>query len=244
MALLTTPAILLRRFDHGESAQVAWLLTPRQGRVAAFAAGARRSRRRFPGGIEPATLVTAVIEPPRRGELWRLSELSPRALLPSLRGSLEAIACAGAACELSAELSRENDPAPGLFVLLEGYLRLLDGGRRGAADLAGFFLDALGAAGLGPSLSRCARCGGAREGEDDPLFFDGSEGGCLCRRCPPRAPGAVPVRAEWVDALVRAGRGEAPELPPGAQRLLWQILDHRLGKRLRSHALLAQLRLA
>jgi DNA repair protein RecO (recombination protein O) len=238
---ITTPAVILRRFDTGESDQVVWLLTEQRGRLSAFAPGARRSKRRFAGGIEPYALVQASLASPRRGELWRLTELSPQQTLPGLRASLEAIACAGFACELCAELARDSDPAAALYELLATYLRALDAGQRGAPELFGFLFEALEAAGLQPQLACCARCGGAPLA---PETFDPTEGGRLCARCPPRGPGAIRARGEALDALAAIQAGQLVELGREPRALAWRYLEHQLSKRLQSHAMLEELGLA
>ncbi|HUB10100.1 MAG TPA: DNA repair protein RecO [Myxococcales bacterium] len=237
---ITTAAVVLRRFDHGESDQVLWLLTADRGRVSAFAPGARRSKRRFAGtALEPFSIVQARLASPRRGELWRLAELASEGTLAALRGSLEAIACAGAACELCAELSREADPSPELYELLAAFLRSLDARLR-FDDLFGFVLQALGVAGLAPQLTACVRCGG---GPLPPELLDPSEGGRLCARCPPRGPGAMRARGEALQALAAVQGGASVALPPDARALLWRYLEHQLGKRLASRALLEELHL-
>jgi DNA repair protein RecO (recombination protein O) len=216
-------------------------LTRERGRISAFAAGAKRSKRRFAGGIEPFALVEARLAPPTRGELWRLAELTPQQQLPGLRGSLEAIACASLACELCAELSRDSDPAAMLYGLLAAHLRALDSGPRGAPQLFGFVFEALEAAGLQPQLQRCARCGGEPVA---PEWFDPGEGGRLCARCPPRGPGAVRARSEALDALAALQAGEGVELGKEARALAWRYLEQQLNKRLQSRAMLDDLGLA
>jgi DNA repair protein RecO (recombination protein O) len=238
---LKTPAVILRRFDTGESDQVVWLLTEQHGRLSAFASGARRSKRRFAGGIEPYSLVEARLEPPRRGDLWRLAELTPQQSLPGLRASLEAIGCAGLACELCTELSRDSDPAAPLYDLLAAYLRALDAGQRGAPELFGFLFEALEVAGLQPQLARCARCGGEPK---SPEFFDVTEGGRLCGNCPPRGPGAIRARREALDALAAIQAGTPVELGPEPRALAWRYLEQQLNKRLQSFAMLEELGLA
>ncbi len=236
-----TPAVVLRRFDSGESDQILWLLTADRGRLSAFAPGARRSQRRFSrASLEPFALVQARLASPRRGELWRLAEAFPQEILPSLRGSLEAIACAAAACELCADLSREADPSPELYELLAAFLRRLDARLR-FEDLFVLFLRALDVAGLAPQLAVCARCGGEPL---PPEVFDPSEGGRLCARCPPRGPGAVRVRSDSLRALAAAQAGELVPLSPDARTLLWRYLEQQTSKRLSSRKLLEELGLA
>ena len=74
-------AIVLRTVDYGESDRVVTLLTAERGKLAAFARGARASRRRFGGALEPFTLL-AVEARERRGA-W--GPASGRARVPSAR---------------------------------------------------------------------------------------------------------------------------------------------------------------
>ncbi len=238
---ITTPAVILRRFDTGESDQVVWLLTEQRGRLSAFAPGARRSKRRFAGGIEPYALVQASLASPRRGELWRLTELSPQQPLPGLRGSLEAIACASLACELCAELARDSDPSPALYELLAAYLRSLDAGKHGGSELFAFLLEAREVAGLQPQRACCARCGGEPLG---PETFDPTEGGRLCARCSPRGPGSLRARGEALGALAAVQAGQVVDLGREPRALAWRYLEHQLSKRLQSFAMLEELGLA
>src|SRR5271170_88315 len=91
---LTTEALILRRIDTGETDRVVWLLTPDRGRLSAFAAGARASKRRFAGALEPFTHLSVELTPPRQGDLWRLVDVQTLDAHLTLRGSLDAMACA------------------------------------------------------------------------------------------------------------------------------------------------------
>ena len=54
-------ALVLRAIPYGEADSVVHLLALGQGRLAAFARGARSSRRRFGGALEPFTRVEALM---------------------------------------------------------------------------------------------------------------------------------------------------------------------------------------
>ncbi|HSM92508.1 MAG TPA: DNA repair protein RecO, partial [Anaeromyxobacteraceae bacterium] len=56
---LKVEGIVLRVVDYGESDRIVTLLTRERGKVGAYARGARASRRRFPGLLEPFTLLSA-----------------------------------------------------------------------------------------------------------------------------------------------------------------------------------------
>ena len=69
--------IVLRLVDTGEADRVVTLLTRERGKVAAYARGARASRRRFGGSLEPFTLVTAEVRERSASELLGLDSVSP-----------------------------------------------------------------------------------------------------------------------------------------------------------------------
>ena len=232
---------MLRRFDYGEADRIVWLILPGRGRLSAFAAGARKSKRRFSGALEPFTRLTVRLIPPRRGELFRLAETDVLESHEPLRHSLEALASASAACEIVAALCPEGHPAQGadLYVPLLGYLRTV--AREGARpnDFYRFLLLALEAAGLRPKLSRCARCQGAvGEGR---VYFDSVEGGFLCARCPPRFHGAVALSGETAAAIreIETGDGESGAgRPSEARELLLGYAQHHAGRAIKSFAML------
>ena len=99
-------AIVLRTVAYGESDVIAHLLVRGRGRVSAFARGARSSRRRFGGALEPFQLVEVLLAERSGQELWMLREASVAEAYPGLREDLHRIAHAGYAAELAHELSR------------------------------------------------------------------------------------------------------------------------------------------
>ncbi len=233
---LVTDAVVLRRLDYGESDRVVWLLTEARGRLSAFAPGARASRRRFPGGIEPFSFVRARLSPPRRGELWRLVELDLLEPRPSVRQSLECFAQASVACEIATDLSREADPVPELYQTLLRFLRGLD--RTPGPSLFRHLLEALAASGVAPRLTSCGCCGGPIGAQ---ASFDPAEGGVLCDGCAPRAASAVRVSGRALGALSSLEDPGTDEPIPEARALLWRHLEQQTGRRLASRKLLEEL---
>jgi DNA repair protein RecO (recombination protein O) len=232
---------VLRRFDYGEADRIVWLILPGRGRVSAFAAGARKSKRRFCGALEPFTWLTVRLIPPRRGELFRLAETDVLETHEPLRHSLESLATASAACEIVSALCPEGHPAQGadLYVPLLGYLRAVARAGARANDFYRFLLLALEAAGLRPKLSRCARCHEAVG--HGRLYFDSIEGGFLCGRCPPRFAGAVALSDETATAIreIETGDGESSTRHPSeARELLLGYTQHHAGRAMKSFAML------
>jgi DNA repair protein RecO (recombination protein O) len=241
--------IVLRAVDTGEADRVVTLLTRERGKVAAYARGARASRRRFGGSLEPFTLVVAEVRERSGSDLLGLDAVSPVAAFGGIRGDLARIACAGYAAELARELVRDHEPHEDLFDLLAAYLGALDAGPARPAALRAFELGALRAAGLAPRLDACARCGGPLA-PDRPTRLDPAQGGLLCPACQPfAAPGAPslsPAAAGALARLAEGGLGAAAEeemAPPAgreARDALTAFLEHHLGRRLRARRFLEE----
>lgn len=242
---LVTLAVVLGGVDHGDSDRVMTLLTRARGKLGAFAAGARRSKRRFAGALEPFTLLEVrLLE--RRGELLFLESCRIVDAHAGLREDLGRIGHAGHAAELCRELCREREAHEGLFDDLVRYLSALAAAEARPEDLLAFELAALGHAGLAPRLSDCAICGAAIEGA---AAFDPDHGGVLCERCVPQAHrGAVNASADALDLLRRlqaAGFFAGVSAPDAGQRararaLVRRFTRHAIGREPRSVEFLAR----
>jgi DNA repair protein RecO (recombination protein O) len=194
--------------DYGESDRVVTLLSRELGKVSAFARGARASRRRFGGALEPFTLVAAEARSRAASDLLGLESVAVERAHGAIRGDLARIACAAYAAELSRELVHDREPHPELFDLLAAYLSLLDGAPARPAALRAFELGALRAAGLAPMLEACARCGSPLDAGGRALRLDPGQGGVLCLACLPAAsPGAPLLSAASLAALLRLQGG-------------------------------------
>jgi DNA repair protein RecO (recombination protein O) len=232
-------AIVLRTVDYGESDRVVTLLSRERGKVSAFARGARASRKRFGGALEPFTLLTAEVRLRGASDLLGLDTTHVLRGHGGIRGDLARIACAAYAAELARELVRDHEPHDDLFELLLGYLALLDGTPARPAGLRAFELGALAAAGLAPRLDACARCGAPLDGTR-ALRFDPGQGGVLCEGCGPTAPGAPFLSRDAIEAAARLqaeglAAAELPLPPPVGRELreaLGAFVAHHLGRTL------------
>ncbi|HYG67020.1 MAG TPA: DNA repair protein RecO [Anaeromyxobacteraceae bacterium] len=239
-------AIVLRAVDYGESDRVITLFSRERGKVSAFARGARASRRRFGGALEPFTLVTAEARERSGSDLLGLDAVTPVRAFGGIRGDLARIACAGYAVELARELVREHEPHDELFRLLETYLGELDAAPARPWGLRAFEMGALGAAGFLPRVDACARCG-ADLPPGDALRFDPPKGGVLCDRCAAfAAPGWLGLSGDTRAALLGlqaapgAGDpvvGQARE----AREALTRFIEHVLGRPLPSRKFLDEI---
>ena len=242
--------VVLRTVDTGEADRVVTFLSRERGKVAAFARGARASRRRFGGSLEPFTLVTAEVRERPGADLLGLDSVASVQAFGAIRGDLARIACAAYAAELARELVRDHEPHDELFELLVAYLAALDAAPARPAGLRAFELGALRAAGLLPRLDACAACGGALP-RDRPVRLDPGHGGVLCRACERLASPSAPALAPGsLAALVRLAEGglaaATPDaLPPPAGReardALGAFVEHHLGHRLAARRFLDEI---
>src|SRR5581483_4569309 len=92
-------ALVLRSIAYGEAEAVVHLLVRGRGRVAAFARGARRSRKRFGGALEPFQRIEALLAEKEGQELWARREARVVDGHGRLRDDLHRIAHAGYAAE-------------------------------------------------------------------------------------------------------------------------------------------------
>ena len=233
-------ALVLGTLDYGEADRVVTLLTREHGKLTAFAAGARKSKRRFAGALEPyMRLRVQLVE--TRGSTVRLDSADIEAGYYRARADLPLIARALYAVELCRELTRDHEPHPELFDLLEGYLRQLDAQEAGPTSLLAFELSALAHAGLMPRFDACALCGRAL---GERPRFDPSHGGGVCEACTGRVRDSLGVEAELLSGLRALQEGRREPLPPKlrarARWLLNVFIEHHLGRRLKSVDFMSQ----
>jgi len=234
-------AVVLGTVDYGEADRLVTLFTKGAGKLSAFAAGARKSRRRFAGALEPCTWLKAQLVE-RRGSTLRLDGVDVVRSFSGLRGDLSRIGRALYVVELCRELVRDREPHPELFDATTRWLGQLEEGAAGPTSLLAFELEALSLAGLRPRFDACSVCGGPLGAEPR---FDAAHGGGVCGGCQSRAAGAVRVAPELLAALAALQAGQrtplAAPVRAQARALLNAFISHQLGRELRSVDFLQQL---
>jgi DNA repair protein RecO (recombination protein O) len=224
---LKTDGIVLRSIRYGEGDRVLHLYTPHRGRVGAIAKGARKTRSRFGGRLEPFFHLRLVLHEGRSDLLTVTSAetVAPHARLRDDRAGLDT---AARACDAVARLFEAGDPNPAVFHLLANELALLDAepARAGHANQLAFRAKLLVAAGLGPQLGACASCGE----REHLVAFSGAAGGVVCSACEASAfPFDEDAPAFLVAALARP-LAEVPEAEPRAlrqaERAIGETVEH------------------
>lgn len=113
--------IILTNLAFGDSDLIVTLFTLEYGKLRGFARGARTSRRRFGGLLEPANRLELLLTPKDEG-LSRIERVEANFTAPGLRTRLESLALALYACEVTDALAPEGHPLPRLFRLLTALL--------------------------------------------------------------------------------------------------------------------------
>lgn len=191
-AASATLGVVLRTTPVGESDLVVQLFTRDHGRVSAIARGARRSRRRFGGGLEPLVLLSIELGRRKRGaDLWGLDAVEPREDHRGLAADPIGLGHASYGLELIRELAPPESPEPALLALVVALWRALAAGPSPSV-LRGFELALCRLLGHEVALARCAACGSDDLGR---AVFDPVRGGAVCERCAPlsRTVGVRPL---------------------------------------------------
>lgn len=214
---LDTPAFVLRTRPFGESDRIVTLLTARHGKITGIAKGAKNSRRRFAGTLEPFVHIRAVFRQRTSSDLVFLLRCE---LLTALRGfsrDLDRFAAGSYVLELTDRLVFGRESGPDIYQLVHEALTLLDEGASVSPVLRAFELHMLAATGYAPALDRCRACGTPAV---DGLFLDAERGGLVCRLCvsvgrvvKPIGPETMRVLARLADAPLAVAATEPDSIP-------------------------------
>jgi DNA repair protein RecO (recombination protein O) len=228
--------VVLGHVDVGEADRIVRLLCEGEGRVDVMARGARSSRRRFGGALEPGTRVRAVARRGRGALPW-LEEVEVRALPRLARSDLDRMLLMHHGCEVIGALAEVGEDVNRELRLLEVWLELLEGEvAPGEASRVAFEAKALTFAGLAPALRQCASCGRALS---DPARFSFEDGGALHAACGAGEPVLAEDLAE-IDRLRHTPLAETLGAPAPASRwLMARFIEYQVRRPLRARALLS-----
>ena len=248
----STPAILIRRIDHGDFDLILTFLTRERGKISAMAKNAKKSVKRFSGVLELFYILDIVCAQ-GRGKLPILKEASVRRPFINIRSSIEKTAYASYWAQLVYQWMEEGQADSRMFGLFHKSLEMRDEEilQPGAASIL-FQTKFLAISGVDPNLDRCGRCGRAMEDmPGERLVFDLAGGGLLCNGCAPEGVRAAPLSKGAVKHLKWIGEkppGQAFRIrfSPGAQQEILEFLEtftpFHLGVRPKSLSFLRKLR--
>lgn len=197
MRIITCETIVLGVSDYREADKIVTCFTLEQGKLKGLARGAKQSRKRFGGALEPFARLQLQLS--LKEGLATLSGADIVNVYPAIRKELAKIGSAGHACELTERLTPEGEPNHRLFRLLAAYLEYLDKSPYSPSDRRFFTINLLKVTGYQPPLEHCSACGVDLAATN--RFCQTPTGGLLCDRC---GTGNRPVSAQTVNLLRQA----------------------------------------
>ncbi len=148
-----TKALVLNRYELGESDLLLTILSPVCGRFSAIAKGARRSKRRFVNVLEPFTLLRAYLRKRRSGLSPFLDQADLLRAWEAIRLDPWRFTLASYLTELAELFSRPNVGQEIFYLLKEALEAIAKEGPSNSLKLA-FELKLLSLTGFGPDLSQ------------------------------------------------------------------------------------------
>lgn len=210
MALKRTEAIVLKTQRQGETSKILTLYTRGFGKLKVIAKGARSTRSRFGGALEPLNHISIVFYDKETRDLQFLSQADIIKTFPAIQKDLEKTAIAMAVCELVNQLEIGTAPSPRLFRLLLDVLASVDRTSGKPHNcFRGFQVRLFDIMGFKPNLTVCSRCGRATPNGGR---FNVSHGGYTCEVCTTPNTAGVPVSAEALGLLRAFQRSPVPRL--------------------------------
>jgi len=212
---ISTSAFVLRTRPYGESDRIVTLITEEHGKITGIAKGAKNSRRRFGGTLEPFLHLRTVFRHRPAAELVFLLRCELLGALRSFTQDLDRFAAGSYLLELTDRMVLGRESGREVYRLVHDALVLLDAGTPPAPLLRSFELHLLAASGYAPALDRCRGCGRSANG-GATLYLVVERGGLVCRAC--LAVGEVirPVDAATVGELARLAASPLSEAASGA----------------------------
>jgi DNA repair protein RecO (recombination protein O) len=209
MPLYTADALILRTYKLGEADRIVVFLTEDRGKKRGVAKGARRSRSRFAGALEPLTQVRLAYFEKEQRELVGLNYADPSCSPLSVRP--EALGHIGYFAELIDQWAQDGDPNERLYRLGRSLLEALAAG--GSVEpLARYFeFWLLRLQGVYPSIAACHGCGAGFDAPGGGAYLEPGSAVFTCPGCAPAAQVREPHLSREALAFLRAAR----RMPPG-----------------------------
>jgi DNA repair protein RecO (recombination protein O) len=245
MASLSTPAIVLRAVSYGEADRIVTLFGRETGRLSALARGARKSQRRFAGGLGLCAVGVASLRERPGADLLTLEGFDTTTSHPTLGTDVARMAHAAYAAELVTKLCAPRQVERAVYDWMAELLGLLDAEGASAERLRVFELGLLGGLGFGPVVDRCAACDESPPGR--AFRWDPDRGGAVCVAC---ARAGRPISTEARAALIRlsqvplrAAGGEtlSSDVNRDCREALLEIINHHISGPLKSVEFIAKL---
>lgn len=253
MACFSTRAIVLKRIPYGDFDLIVTCWSLERGKITLMAKGAKNSKKRFAGVLEPFSELNIVGK--SGNGLSLLQEASILDPFSGIRSSVTKTATASYWVEILMQWMEAEHSQKPVYHLLGQMLRELDRST-GPAEMPSIYfqLHFLEHCGLGPDFFHCMHCHGDIASDGKPVMgMDLARGGFLCSECAPEPYGTEGLSAQtiklfqWMRKVdwARANRIRVSvQCMREGERFLEMFMGYHLGKEFQSLKFLRQLRQA
>jgi DNA repair protein RecO (recombination protein O) len=208
-----TEALVIGRFDLGETDRILTLYSPQHGKFRAIAKGIRRPTSRLAAQLEIYSQSRLMLAKGRELDVVTGAETIDGHW--ALRSDLERFGAVSYLAELLNQLTADRQENAAVFHLLSRSIRLLAEGVDSFAVTRHYELSLLSLLGFRPELYRCINC--ERELLAEPNAFSVHLGGVICPQCSSSDQSAhfLSVNAQkYIRLLDRSGLAAAIKLQP------------------------------
>ncbi|MBI5235986.1 MAG: DNA repair protein RecO [Deltaproteobacteria bacterium] len=243
----STHAVVLNSVDYAESDRILTFFTREHGKLSGIAKGARRSKKRFVGKLDPASALKLNFFHNGAQDLVRIDGADLINGFSDVKSDIHRYSAACYLLELTSEMTREGQDLPAVYGLLSGFLSLMNAGASSEALMRFFEIRLLDQVGLLPRFDSCASCGkGLLESGAEAAFrirFDSTRGGAICHGCTRGLSTHVsicPGTARFMAAASRYDEDKLDRLKPGplfleeSERALDDFITHQIGKQMKT----------
>jgi len=240
MAILKTPAIVLKSFDFRETSRIATFFTREYGKMSGVLKGIRKDPRKFGSSVERFSVNDIVYYQYRNSDLHLISHCDMREFFLNVRRDMKRATAASYASELVTVIMPPEEPNLQIYELMNRYLSAL--GETDDIDrlVHVFQIKVLLYSGFRPHLDACLDC---KSKITQTAWFDIKDGGLVCFSCRRPSPQDHILSQGLVASILHVERSPWEQCLklkiPDADRkelkfLLNNFLVYHLGKRLRS----------
>jgi len=210
MPLYNAYAIVLRRFNFGETDRIVTLYTRERGKVSGIAKGARKPVSRLAGATEVLTFGKFQLANGRTLDV--ISQIDVKGSFPQIRADLHKSAHSMYLVELLDRFIEEQEANHDIFDLLLSALYLMERPNDPELITRMFELQFMTIVGYKPTLDRCLRCRTLTDSSDTSYQFSPSLGGLVCRNCGHLPEDAIPISQKALETMKSLQTAEAPDV--------------------------------
>jgi DNA repair protein RecO (recombination protein O) len=249
MAIITTEALVLKRWDLRETSLLVSFFTRGLGKITGELKGIRADQRKFSSAADIFSLNDIVFYQKRNSSVHLVSQCDLKEGFPGVRRDLRLIGIASVLCELIDGVTVAEDPHPEIFGLALEALNELARSSFPEKIISIFKIKTISFSGFKPHLDSCVSCGSSSGGQ---FRFSTSLGGLLCSRCRPkdlksrqifRGTIATIQHIEKNDFRNSLKLGINPQIKRELDFVLNSFFEFHFGKRLKSEHVLHSLKL-